>query len=181
MYIISRNKYYRLCFCLGVIWCSIVCPILYLQIVVKNQSWNFISFTSLFISIAYTLFFGIQLLRKSINFVVLKIDEHGMFLCSKKDEGVYIPWEKIKYVIFVIDNYGSKIIVRQHNKETHELLLRDYFNCFRPRSAINAAYKYADDKKKIREVKDCLALDYDAIMWRISKTEVNYGRMTRGL
>ena len=165
MYIISRNKYYRLCFCLGVIWCSIVCPILYFQIVVKNQSWNFISFTSLFISIAYTLFFGIQLLRKSINFVVLKIDEYGMFLCSKKDEGVYIPWEKIKYVIFVIENYGSKIIVRQ-------LLLRDYFNCFRPRSAINAAYKYADDKKKIREVKDYLVSSYEDVMRNISKTEV---------
>ena len=27
-------------------------------------------------------------------------------------------------------------------------------------------------KKKIREVKDSLALDYEAIMWRIAKTEV---------
>ena len=172
MYIISRNKYYRLCFCLGVIWCSIVCPILYLQIVVKNQSWNFISFTSLFISIAYTLFFGIQLLRKSINFVVLKIDEYGMFICSKKDEGIFIPWEKIKYVLFVVEDYGSKIIVRQHNKETHELLLRDYFNCFRPRNAIKAAYKYADDKKKIKEVKDYLVSSYEDIMRNVPKTEV---------
>ena len=95
-----------------------------------------------------------------------------MFLCSKKDEGVYIPWEKIKYVIFVIENYGSKIIVRQHNKETHELLLRDYFNCFRPRSAINAAYKYADDKKKIKEVKDYLVSSYEDIMRNVSKTEI---------
>ena len=93
-------------------------------------------------------------------------------ICSKKDEGVYIPWEKIKYVIFVIENYGSKIIVRQHNKETHELLLRDYFNCFRPRSAIKAAYKYADDKKKIKEVKDYLVSSYEDIMRNVSKTEI---------
>ena len=59
-----------------------------------------------------------------------------MFLCSKKDEGVYIPWEKIKYV------------------------------------AIKAAYKYADDKKKIKEVKDYLVSSYEDIMRNVSKTEI---------
>ena len=154
--------------------CSIVCPIVYVLIVVENHSWNFASFMSLFISIAYTLFFGIQLLRKNLDFLVLKIDENGLFLSSKKNEGTFVPWEKIKYVIFVIDDYGSKIVIRQHNKDTHDLLLTDYFNCLRPKNAIKAAYIYADDKKKIKEVKDSLALDYEAIMWRISKMEVKH-------
>ena len=78
---------------------------------------------------------------------------------------------KIKYVIFVVDDYGTKVIVRQHNKETHELFLRDYFNCFRPRGAIKAACKYADDIDKIREVKDSLASTYNSIMWDISEKE----------
>ena len=154
--------------------CSIVCPIIYLLIVVENQSWNFASFMSLFISIVYTLFFGIQLLRKNLDFVVLRIDENGLFLCSKKDEGTFVTWENIKFIIFVIDDYGSKIVVRQHNKGTHYRLLTDYFNCLRPKNAIKAAYEYADNKKKVREVKDSLALDYEAIMWRISKTEVKH-------
>lgn len=156
------------------ILCSIVCPIIYLLIVVENQSWNFASFMSLFISIVYTLFFGIQLLRKNLDFVVLRIDENGLFLCSKKDEGTFVTWENIKFIIFVIDDYGSKIVVRQHNKGTHYLLLTDYFNCLRPKNAIKAAYEYADNKKKVREVKDSLALDYEAILWRISKTEVKH-------
>ena len=174
MYVIYRKDYYKLCFCLGIIMCSIVCPIVYVLIVVENHSWNFASFMSLFISIAYTLFFGIQLLRKNLDFLVLKIDENGLFLSSKKNEGTFVPWEKIKYVIFVIDDYGSKIVIRQHNKDTHDLLLTDYFNCLRPKNAIKAAYIYADDKKKIKEVKDSLALDYEAIMWRISKMEVKH-------
>ncbi len=174
MYIIYRKDYYKLCFCLGIILCSIVCAIVYLLIVVENHSWNFASFMSLFISVAYTLFFGIQFLRKSLDFVVLRIDENGLFLCSKINEGTFVSWEKIKYIIFVMDDYGSKIVIRQHNKDTHYLLLTDYFNCLRPKNAIKAAYEYADDKKKVREVKDSLALDYEAIMWRISKTEVKH-------
>ena len=94
-----------------------------------------------------------------------------MLLCSKKNEEVFIKWEKIKFVIFVVDDYGSKVIVRQHNKETQELLLRDYFNCFRPRGAIKAACEYADDIDKIREVKDSLASTYNSIMWDISEKE----------
>lgn len=174
MYIIYRKDYYKLCSFLGIILCSIVCPIVYYLIVIENHSWSFASFMSLFISIAYTLFFGTQFLRKNLDFVVLRIDENGLLLCSKKNEGIFVSWGKIKYVIFVVDNCGSKIIVRQPNKDTHYLLLTDYFNCFRPKNAINAAYKYTDDKKKIREVKDSLALDYEAIMWRISKTEVKH-------
>ena len=94
------------------------------------------------------------------------------FYAVKKNEGIFVPWEKIKYVIFVVDDYGTKVIVRQHNKETHELFLRDYFNCFRPRGAIKAACKYADDIDKIREVKDSLASTYNSIMWDISEKEI---------
>ena len=130
------------------------------------------SFIFFFYSIAYTLFYLIKYLRKDLDFVALRIDESGMFLCSKKDEGVFISWEKIRYVIFVVANNGSKIIIRQHNKETHELLLTHYFHSFRPKSAIKAAYEYADNKKKIREVKDWLPSSYEQIMWNISKTEV---------
>lgn len=106
--------------------------------------------------------------------MALRIDNSGIYLCSKKDEGVYIPWKEIKYVIFVVANNGSKIIVRQHNKETCEFLLTHYFHCFRPKSVINAAYMYADDKKKTKEVRDELTLSYETIMWRISKTEVKH-------
>ena len=172
MYIINRNDYYKLCFCLGIMLCFLSSILVYLLIVVYDRPWDIYSFLSLFISISYTLFFLIKYLKKKSDYVALSIDEKAIFICSKKDEGVYIPWEKIKYVIFVIENYGSKIIVRQHNKETHELLLRDYFNCFRPRSAIKAAYKYADDKKKIKEVKDYLVSSYEDIMRNVSKTEI---------
>ena len=129
---------------------------------------------NLFASTTYTLFFLIKYLRKDLDFVAFRIDDSGVFLCSKKNEGVFVPWEKIKYVIFVVDDYGTKIVIRQHNKDTHDLLLTDYFNCLTPKNAIKAAYIYADDKKKIKEVKDSLALDYEAIMWRISKTEVKH-------
>ena len=74
-------------------------------------------------------------------------------------------------MIFVVDDYGSKVIVRQHNKEIHELLLTDYFYVLRPRGAIKAACKYADDINKIREVKDSLASTYNSIMWDISEKE----------
>lgn len=174
MYIIYRKDYYKLCFRLGIVWCIISCLPVYYLIVVCNHSWSFFMIFNLFASTTYTLFFLIKYLRKDLDFLVLKIDENGLFLSSKKNEGTFVPWEKIKYVIFVIDDYGSKIVIRQHNKDTHDLLLTDYFNCLRPKNAIKAAYIYADDKKKIKEVKDSLALDYEAIMWRISKTEVKH-------
>jgi hypothetical protein len=52
--------------------------------------------------------------------------------------------------------------------------LTHYFHSFRPKSAIKAAYEYADNKKKIREVKDWLPSSYEQIMWNISKTEVKH-------
>lgn len=125
----------------------------------------------LFLAIAYTLYFLIKYLRKDLDFIAFRIDDNGMLLCSKKNEEVFVPWEKIKRVLFVLDDYESKVIVRQHNKEIHELRLTDYFNCLKPRGAIKAAYKYADDTDKIREVKDSLASTYNSIMWDISEKE----------
>lgn len=159
---------------MGIIPCIICYIAVYIYIVIYNHSWNFISFMSLFMSTTYTLFYLIKFLRKKMDFIVLRIDNNGMFLCSKKNEGIFVPWQKIKYVIFVVDDYGSKIVIHQYNKENHYLLLTDYFNCFRPKNAIKAAYKYADNNKKIREVKDDLVSTFDSIMWRISETEVKY-------
>jgi hypothetical protein len=123
-------------------------------------------------------------LRKSLNYLALKIDDNGMLLCSKKNEEVFVPWKKIKYVIFVVDDYGSKVIVRQHNKDTHQLLLTDYFYVLKPRGAIKAAYKFADDTDKIMEVKDSLASTYNSIMWSIcekekKRKEKNKGKQSR--
>lgn len=174
MYIVYRKDYYKYSLLLGVILCLISWIPIYLLIAVYDHSWDLFSILSLFISITYTLYCLVKYLRKDLDFIVLRIDDVGLYLCGKKDEGVFVSWKNIKLIIFVRDDYGSKIIVRQHNKETHELILTYYFYVFRPKSAINAAYKYADDKKKIKEVKDSLALDYEAIMWRISKTEVKH-------
>ena len=172
MYIIFRRRYYKICFYTGIVICILSSILLYFSIVLDTAL--LFSFIFFFYSIAYTLFYLIKYLRKDLDFVALRIDDNGMLLCSKKDEGIFVPWEKIKYVIFVVADSGSKIIIRQYNKETHELLLAHYFHSFRPKSAINAALEYADDKKKIREVKDRLPSSYENIMWNISKTEVKY-------
>ena len=172
MYIIRRRFYYKTCLCLGIVICIMSSILLYFSIVLDTAL--VFSFIFFFYSIAYTLFYLIKYLRKDLDFVALRIDESGMFLCSKKDEGVFISWEKIRYVIFVVADSGSKIIIRQHNKDTYELLLTHYFHSFRPKSAIKAAYEYADNKKKIREVKDWLPSSYEQIMWNISKTEVKH-------
>lgn len=172
MYIIFRRLYYKVCVILGIAVSIFTGILLYLAIV--RDVALFYAFIAFSYCVVSTLYYLVKYLKKDLDYVALRIDDNGMFLCSKKDEGTYIPWEKIKLVIFVVANNGSKIIIRQHNKETCEFLLAHYFHCFRPKGAINAAYKYADDKKKIREVKDSLALDYETIMWRISKTEVKH-------
>lgn len=169
MYIIYRRDCYKLCLYWGVLLCTITFPAVYYLVFVESYSWDFVLFAGLFFSIAYTLYCLISYLRKDLNYLVLRIDEDGLFLCSKKDEGSFLPWKRIRSVIFVRDEYGSKIIVRQHNKKTCELLLTHYcFYLFRPKRAIKAAYEYADNKNKIMEVKDYLEISYEDIMWKIS-------------
>jgi hypothetical protein len=172
MYIIFRRLYYKICVILGIAVSIFTGILLYLAIV--RDVALFYAFIAFSYCVVSTLYYLVKYLKKDLDYVALRIDDNGMFLCSKKDEGTYIPWEKIKLVIFVVANNGSKIIIRQHNKETCEFLLTHYFHCFRPKSVINAAYMYADDKKKTKEVRDDLALSYETIMWRISKTEVKH-------
>ena len=104
--------------------------------------------------ITVTLYYLIKYLRKDKDFVVLRIDDNGILLCQKKNEEVFIEWEKIKHVIFLRYRRGSKVIVRQHNRETHEIFFTiDYtYERVMPRGAIKAAYKYTDDRDKIMEV-----------------------------
>ena len=91
MYIIYRKDYYKLCFCLGIVWC-IICGIpVYFLIVVHDHSWDFFSFMSLFLGITYTLYFLIKYLRKDLDFVAFRIDDSGILLCSKKNEEVFVP------------------------------------------------------------------------------------------
>ena len=40
---------------------------------------------NLFASTTYTLFFLIKYLRKDLDFVAFRIDDSGVFLCSKKE------------------------------------------------------------------------------------------------
>ena len=104
--------------------------------------------------ITVTLYYLIKYLRKDKDFVVLRIDDNGILLCQKKNEEVFIEWEKIKHVIFLRYRRGSKVIVRQHDRETHEIFFTiDYtYERVMPRGAIKAAYKYTDDRDKIMEV-----------------------------
>ena len=50
-----------------------------------------------------------------------------MFLCSKKDEGVFAPWEKIKGIIYLLTlNINSVCIYKNEQPITvaHFLLMR---------------------------------------------------------
>lgn len=154
MYTLYRKDYYRLCVCLGIVNIIIGSVALYFS----NEweySWD-LSVIFLFIAITFTLFYLIKYFRKNLNFLALRIDEAGIFLSAKKDEGVFIPWEKIKFVIFALD-YGlhndTKIAIRQYSNETHYFPFQAYYLCFTPKKAIRAAYKYADNVKKVRVVK----------------------------
>jgi len=117
----------------------------------------------------YTLYYLVKYFDKKNNYVVLKIDNYGIFLCPNRNENVFISWEKIKYVTFVVDFYGSKIAILQYNKKSHYMSLTEYFFFllinFTPRSAIKAAYKYADNIKKIKEVKADLLFNYENGIW----------------
>lgn len=172
MFVLYRSRYYKICLCLGIVICTMSCTLLYLSVVYNIALFYGIIIVSY--SMAYTLFYLIKYLKKDMNYLVLRIDRLGMFLCTKKHEGVFVPWKDIKYVIFLVANSGSKIVIRQHDKKTHYLLLTHYYHCFRPNRAIKAAYRYTYDKNKIREVKDWLLSTYEDIMRNISNTEVKH-------
>ena len=60
---------------------------------------------------------------------------------------------KHKIVIFALDYNDTKIAIRQYSNETHYFPFQAYYLCFTPKKAIRAAYKYADNVKKVRVVK----------------------------
>ena len=77
---------------------------------------------------------------------------------------------KIKYMTFVYDDLrGTKVAILQYNKKSHYMLLSDYFIFlkihFYPRNAVKAAYKHADNAKKIKELKDYINSNYESGLW----------------
>ena len=163
MYTIYKKDSYRLGVCLGIVNVIIGSVALYFSNE-REASW-FLSVIYLFIAISFTLFYLIKYLWKSLIFLALRIDETGIFLATKKDEGVFIPWEKIKFVIFALDYNDTKIAIRLYNKETHYFPLQEYSWCFKPRKAIKATYKYADNVKKVRLVQHS-DLDRYELKWK---------------
>ena len=154
MYILYRKDYYKRTIYSGIVLC-IMCGVLsYHSIARRDEFPAFLMIMLTIWSITVTLYYLIKYLRKDKDFVVLRIDDNGILLCQKKNEEVFIEWEKIKHVIFLRYRRGSKVIVRQHNRETHEIFFTiDYtYERVMPRGAIKAAYKYTDDRDKIMEV-----------------------------
>ena len=151
MYILYRKDYYKRTIYPGIVLC-IMCGVLsYHSIARRDEFPAFLMIMLTIWIITVTLYYLIKYLRKDKDFVVLRIDDNGILLCQKKNEEVFIEWEKIKHVIFLRYKRGSKVIVRQHNKETHEIFFTiDYtYEYVMPRGAIKASYKYTDDRDKI--------------------------------
>ncbi len=170
MYKIERKDYYKLCIYIGIVNCIIFGALLYSSITyaLHGLSLDFSFLLSLF-AVIFTLFYLIKYYRKDFNFTVLRIDDYGIFLCPQKDEGVFIPWEKIKYVTFIDDYGGSKIAILQYNKKSHYLLLTQYFQFginLKPKNAIKAAYKHSDNPKKIKDIKADLSFTYEDCLWK---------------
>ena len=154
MYILYRKDYYKRTIYPGIVLC-IMCGVLsYHSIARRDEFPAFLMIMLTIWIITVTLYYLIKYLRKDKDFVVLRIDDNGILLCQKKNEEVFIEWEKIKHVIFLRYRRGSKVIVRQHNRETHEIFftINYYYEGVMPRGAIKAAYKYTDDRDKIVEV-----------------------------
>ena len=151
MYILYRKDYYKRTIYPGIVLC-IMCGVLsYHSIARRDEFPAFLMIMFTIWIITVTLYYLIKYLRKDKDFVVLRIDDNGILLCQKKNEEVFIEWEKIKHVIFLhYYRRGSKVIVRQHNKETHELFftINYSYEGVMPRGAIKAAYKYTDDRDK---------------------------------
>ena len=152
MYILYRKDYYKRTICEGILGC-IMFGVLPYHYIARGEGEEFSAFYVIIVTIfiIFTLYYLIKYLRKDIDFVVLRIDDNGILLCQKKNEEVFIEWEKIKHVIFLhYYRRGSKVIVRQHNEETHELFFTISYKSegVMSRGAIKAAYKYTDDRDK---------------------------------
>lgn len=180
MYEIRKNKYHKLQVCLGIIPSVLSCVLIYQIITHTYNRWDSYSLLGLLLGILFPLFTLYHLIKyfdKKNNCVVFKIDDNGILLHSAKNdlfsvknEDVFIPWENIKYVTFVYDNiWGTKVAILQYNKKSHYMLLSDYYFFlkihFYPRGAVKAAYKYADNVKKIKEIEECIQFNYESGTW----------------
>ena len=173
MYILYRKDYYKRTIYSGIVLC-IMCGVLsYHSIARRDEFPDFLKIMLTIWIITVTLYYLIKYLRKDKDFVVLRIDDNGILLCQKKNEEVFIEWEKIKHVIFLRYRRGSKVIVRQHNRETHEIFFTiDYtYERVMPRGAIKEAYKYTDNRDKIMEVGSILYTVYD---WDTTYGDIMY-------
>lgn len=170
MYTIERKDYYKICIYFGIV--NFIIAVSCLYVFITSVAHGFClegSFIYLLFSIILILYYLIKYFRKDLNFTVLRIDDNGIYLCPKKNEGVFIPWEKIRYVTFVEDYNYSKIAILQYNKESHYLELTPYFRygiCLKPKKAIKAAYKYADNEKKIKDIKAPWFFTYEDCLWK---------------
>ncbi len=175
MYTIYRKKYYKTQAKIGIIGCIFFCSCLLCLLWAPDAfSVVFCMLIIVLFHVIATLYYLRKYLNKDLDYLVLRIDDDGLFLCDKKDEGICIPWERIRHVIFVWNISGSTMIVRLFNKETYELHLSPYFYFyinFKPQKAIDAAYKHADIRKKVKVINDVLSVDYDYYIYEIFEAE----------
>lgn len=172
MYEIHKNKIYKLEVWLGIIPSILSCIYVY-KGVINTYIWD--SFSLFMLSLGfffplYTLYYLVKYFDPQNKYVVFRIDNYGIFLCPNKNESVFIPWEKIRYVTFVYDDLrGTKVAILQYSKKSHYMLLSDYFIFlkihFYPRNAVKAAYKCTDNAKKIKELKDYIDSNYESGLW----------------
>lgn len=168
MYILHRHFYYKLALCLLNILCVESLVFLFTLVPSISREENLYETVIYFgLIIGSQLYCLIQLFNPKQNYVVLRIDKEGILLSEKKDDSVFVPWESIRCVTFVEEYYGSKIAILEYSKKTHYLRLTTYFHNHKPRKAIKAAYNCADNKKKIREIRDSLLFTYE--LWGIPK------------
>ena len=173
MYAINRNKTYKLRVWFGLIPSIPSLVYVYLSLT-RVDVWD--SFSIFMMSLGfgyplYTLFYTIKYFDKRNNYDVFKIDDDGIFLRPNRNEHVFIPWGKIKYLTFAYDDcYGTKVAILQYNKESHYMLLTEYFTFLKrhlyPRKAVKAAYEHIDYVEKIKEIKaPFLGFNYESGVW----------------
>ena len=159
MYAINRNKGYKLHVWYGIIPSILSLVYVYLALT-RTDIWDSVSIfmTSLgFVYPLHTLFYATKYFDKKNDYIILKIDDDGIFLCPNRNEHVFIPWGKIKYLTFAYDRFrGTKVAILQYNKESHYMLLTEYFTFLKrhlyPRKAVKAAYEHIDYVEKIKEI-----------------------------
>ena len=89
MFTLYQKDYYKQCICLGLVNCIIFGITLYYS---SSGTFNFdFSLILLSLSIIFTLYYWAKYLMRNFNYVIVRIDDSGVILCSKKNKEVYIP------------------------------------------------------------------------------------------